>query len=101
VGWIGFGLVAARPANLCGPGRLTAIAGAAIKDTMRSPFVSGTVLVVLTGIAAVGLKAVGAEPYSLAWPGALIVVMVLTSLTDPVRFGWREPDERRRRRRTG
>jgi hypothetical protein len=26
------------------------------------------------------------------WLGALIVVMVLAGLTDPVRFGWREPE---------
>jgi hypothetical protein len=45
--------------------------------------------------AAVGLTAIGAEPYSLTWLGALIVVMVLASLTDPVHFGWREPDVRR------
>ena len=65
---------------------------------MRSPFVSGTVLVVLAAVAAAGLKAVGAEPNSPVWLAALIVVMVLTSLTDPVRFGWREPDEPRRSR---
>jgi hypothetical protein len=74
-------------------------ARATMNDTMRSPFVSGTVLVVLAAGAAVGLKAIGAEPYSLAWLGALIVTMVLASLTDPVRFGWREPDEPRRRPR--
>ena len=68
---------------------------------MRSPFVSGTVLVALAAIAAVGLNSVDAEPHSPAWLAALIVVMLLTSLTDPVRFGWREPDEPRRRRRTG
>jgi hypothetical protein len=71
-----------------------------MNDTMRSPFVSATVLVVLAAIAAVGLKAVGAEPYSPGWLAALIVVMLLASLTDPVRFGWRDPDERRRPRRT-
>lgn len=65
---------------------------------MRSPFVSGTVVVVLAAIAAVGLKTVGAEPYSSVWLAALIVVVVLASLTDPVRFGWREPDEARRSR---
>jgi hypothetical protein len=73
-------------------------ARATMNDTMRSPFVSGTVLVVLAAGAAVGLKAIGDEPYSLAWFGALIVTMVLASLTDPVRFGWREPDEPRRPR---
>jgi hypothetical protein len=66
--------------------------------TMRSPLVSATVLVVLTAIAAAGLETVGAEPNSPVWLAALIVVMVLTSLTDPVRFGWREPDGRRRPR---
>lgn len=66
------------------------------EDTMRSPVVSGTALVVLAAAAAAGLKAIGTEPYSPVWLGALIVVMVLASLTDPVRFGWREPDERRR-----
>jgi hypothetical protein len=69
-----------------------------MNDTVRSPFVSGTVLVVLAAIAAVGLKAIGAEPNSPVWLAALIVVMVLASLTDPVRFGWREPDEPRRPR---
>jgi hypothetical protein len=67
---------------------------------MRSPLVSGTVLVVLAAIAAVGLKAIGAEPNSPVWLVALLVVMVVASLTDPVRFGWREPDEPRRPRRT-
>jgi hypothetical protein len=71
-----------------------------MNDTMRSPLVSGTVLVVLATIAAVGLKAIGAEPYSPVWLAALIVVMVLASLTDPVRFGWREPEGPRRPRRT-
>jgi hypothetical protein len=73
-------------------------ARATMNDTMRSPFVSGTVLVVLAAGAAVGLKAVGAVPYSPVWLAVLVVVMVLTSLTDPVRFGWREPDEPRRSR---
>jgi hypothetical protein len=73
-------------------------ARATMNDTMRSPFVSGTVLVVLAAGAAVGLKAIGAEPYSLAWLAVLVVVGVLASLTDPVRFGWRDPDEPRRPR---
>jgi AcrR family transcriptional regulator len=78
--------------------RLTAAAGATMTATVRSPFVSGTVVVVLAAIAAVGLEAAGAEPYSLVWLAALIVVMVLASLTDPVRFGWRDPDVPRRSR---
>jgi hypothetical protein len=65
---------------------------------MRSPFVSGTVVVVL-GRSCRGRQERGrAEPKSPVWLAALVVLMVLASVTDPVRFGWREPDEPRRPR---
>ena len=43
-------------------------------------------------LVALALRAVGAEPYGLAWFAALLAGGLLVSLTDPVRFGWREPD---------
>jgi hypothetical protein len=49
-------------------------------------------------LVALALRAIGAEPYGFAWFAALLAGGLLVSLTDPVRFGWREPDERRRSR---
>jgi hypothetical protein len=49
-------------------------------------------------LVALVLRAIGAEPYGFAWFAALLAGGLLVSLTDPVRFGWREPDERRRSR---
>jgi hypothetical protein len=65
---------------------------------MRPLYLTVVAALAMCLLVALALRAIGAEPYGVAWFAAVLAGGLAVSLVDPVRFGWREPDEPRRSR---
>lgn len=60
---------------------------------MRPLWVPFVAMVPICTLVVLAANALGIEPYGLGFIALLLVGMLLTSAVDPVRFGWREPEE--------
>jgi hypothetical protein len=83
-------------AHCCGD----SVAPRATITAMRPLYLTVGAALAMCLLVALVLRAIGAEPYGFAWFAALLAGGLAVSLIDPLRFGWREPDGQRHRRRT-